>query len=314
MHLLARLLRVIACLLAALAPASILAISQTSSSAAFIGTVRDPTEAIVPDAVITVKNTETGVENNFKTNHSGSFNSQGLLPGHYEINVEKEGFAVYVLQNIQLKEGVLRLDIRLEIGKKTDVVKIKTKAEVITQTYGYRRETPEEWSDRLLNSIATNLIDLVKLMGGVVMTDNEIYGADDRKLAGFNVQKDNVTANSIRWTTGINIPANLNPKTINEFNIFLPPGNTAAVSSKFGVVTGRVVDKTGKSIQNAIVKIGNKQCTTSEDGSYSISDLQPGAYDISIGIKNYQKATLRNQSIATGSTKIDVQLKPKQKK
>ena len=56
-------------------------------------------------------------------------------------------------------------------------------------------------------------------MGGVVMTENPIFGADDTTLAGLsasnvNVQKDGVTANNVRWVTGMNTPVNLNPEMI----------------------------------------------------------------------------------------------------
>jgi hypothetical protein len=309
MHLPAGLLRAIA-FLAALALASSLAISQLPSGS-FSVVVKDPTGDVVPGAAVAIKNTKTGVENKYTTNNLGSTNAPGLLPGYYEIIVEKEDFAKSVTSNVRLEVGIHKVDVKLD-EKKTDIFKVKTKAEILILNFGYGlRVTPEEAVEYWQNSIAGNLLDLVKVMH---VNLEEIYGADDRKLAYFNVEKDGVTANNTRWAPGINIPANLHPKTINEFQIFLPPGNTAAVSSKFGVVTGRVFDKSGKAIQNAIVKIGKKQCTTNEDGSYSISDLQPGLYDISIGKTKYKKASLRKQLIDAGSIQIDVQLKLKKKK
>jgi hypothetical protein len=63
--------------------------------------------------------------------------------------------------------------------------------------------------------------DLVKVMGGVVMSDNPIFNADQTTLAGLsaanvNVQKDGVTANRSRWDQGMNSPVNLASPQISE--------------------------------------------------------------------------------------------------
>jgi hypothetical protein len=60
----------------------------------------------------------------------------------------------------------------------------------------------------------SNVKDLVKVMGGVVMTENPVFDADQTTLAGLtaanvNIQKDGVSANNARWNAGMNTPVNL---------------------------------------------------------------------------------------------------------
>jgi hypothetical protein len=302
--------------------------SNWSVSGSFAGTIKDPSGAVVPGASITVKNAESGVETKYTTNNTGSFNAPGLLPGYYDITVQKEGFATASLPSIRLENGVHKLDAKLEAGKKTDIVEINIKAENIILENGpsVGAVIPEDTIAKL-PLVNSNVLDLVKVMGGVVMTENPIFGADDTTLAGLsaanvNVQKDGVTANNTRWVTGMNTPVNLNPEMVSEFKVVVAPVDAemgrGSGQISIGSITGKVVDESGKPVHKAIVKIANsklsKKCETKEDGSYSISDLQPGSYDISVEKKNYQTAVLSNQSIASGSIQINVQLKPKKKK
>ncbi len=49
------------------------------------GTVRDPNEAVIPGANITVRNTETGQERTLTTNDEGFFIAAYLPLGRYEV-------------------------------------------------------------------------------------------------------------------------------------------------------------------------------------------------------------------------------------
>ncbi len=77
--------------------------------------------------------------------------------------------------------------------------------------------------------VSGNVLDLVKTMaGGIVRTENPSFGEDDATLAGLqapnvNIQKDGVTANDVRWATGMNGPVNLNPESVGQFKVILAP-------------------------------------------------------------------------------------------
>src|SRR6476469_8785772 len=56
------------------------------------GTVSDPNGAVIPDAVVTVKNIETGVTVTLKTNSEGAYSLPTLSPGRYNVAASLSGF------------------------------------------------------------------------------------------------------------------------------------------------------------------------------------------------------------------------------
>ena len=58
-----------------------------------IGQITDPNGAIVPGAVVTIKNVGTNVENTATINDEGSYNFPLLQPGHYTLTVTAPGFS-----------------------------------------------------------------------------------------------------------------------------------------------------------------------------------------------------------------------------
>lgn len=62
------------------------------STASINGIVRDESGAVVPQASITLRNTETGVERRSVSNTSGNYVFLDILPGTYTLEASKEGF------------------------------------------------------------------------------------------------------------------------------------------------------------------------------------------------------------------------------
>ena len=61
-------------------------------TASIVGTVTDPTGAAVPNAKITITNTDTGIVRTTTTNATGSYAARELAIGHYNVRVEAAGF------------------------------------------------------------------------------------------------------------------------------------------------------------------------------------------------------------------------------
>jgi hypothetical protein len=83
-------LLLLGCLSCAMFP-SILS-AQGETTAALIGTVLDPADEAVPDAAVTVVDTETGLKRSGKTDQAGRFHFPQLKPGTYAVKVEANGF------------------------------------------------------------------------------------------------------------------------------------------------------------------------------------------------------------------------------
>src|ERR1700756_4851089 len=58
----------------------------------FIGTVTDPTAAMLPDVTVTITNKDTGRALNTKTDATGSYIFKSVEPGHYRFVFDREGF------------------------------------------------------------------------------------------------------------------------------------------------------------------------------------------------------------------------------
>jgi hypothetical protein len=66
-------------------------LAQTATGS-ILGTVADPTGAVVPGATVTVTSTSTGTSRTIKTTESGTYSAIALLPGTYLLTYEQPGF------------------------------------------------------------------------------------------------------------------------------------------------------------------------------------------------------------------------------
>src|SRR3954454_13020574 len=57
--------------------------AQGETTSAIVGQVTDPTNAVVPGATLTIRNTETGLKRSANTDDTGRFNFPQLKPGIY---------------------------------------------------------------------------------------------------------------------------------------------------------------------------------------------------------------------------------------
>jgi hypothetical protein len=163
--------------------------SASAGAGSVRGAVKDPSNAVIPAAVVTLKNTQTNIQVKHWTNFDGTYNATGLMPGYYDITVEKDGFVTQLSKGIRVGVGLQTVNIRLNAGKKTDVVEVNIKAENIILDNGpsVGRVLSEDQISKL-PLVNSNVLDLVKVMGGVVMTDRPIFGADQTTLQGLSDQ------------------------------------------------------------------------------------------------------------------------------
>ncbi|HWE53091.1 MAG TPA: carboxypeptidase-like regulatory domain-containing protein [Bryobacteraceae bacterium] len=120
------------CVLAACASCAAWAQSTFGS---FIGTVKDPSGALVAQAKVTVTNTATGAQRSLLTDASGSYLAVNLEPSHYEITFEASGFEKRTLTNIELNSRQeIRIDGTLSLSAQTQAVQVNEAAEAPINT------------------------------------------------------------------------------------------------------------------------------------------------------------------------------------
>jgi hypothetical protein len=122
-------------LLTLLALTPLVALSQTATTGAIVGSITDKNGAFVSGAVIELTNAATNVTLRAGTDDGGQFIFPSVTPGVYAINISKEGFRKASVNNF--KVDVARsytVPITLEIGEVQQVVEVTAAAGVELQT------------------------------------------------------------------------------------------------------------------------------------------------------------------------------------
>jgi len=89
------------------------------------GKVTDQTGAVVPNAAITVTQTDTGVNSVSQSNSDGLFRIPGLRDGPYKATVKAPGFKELVREGFVLRIGEnLNVDLKLEVGAVTESIDV----------------------------------------------------------------------------------------------------------------------------------------------------------------------------------------------
>ena len=99
---------------------------------------RSPQKAVIPGAVVVVRNTSTGAERSVTTENDGTFQVTQLNPGDYEITVTAQGFKTSKLPlSLSIGES-LNTEIGLEIGGASDTVNISADTAVTINTSDFK--------------------------------------------------------------------------------------------------------------------------------------------------------------------------------
>ncbi len=211
------------------------------SNASLAGAVMDASQSVLPGATVSATNTETGISKTATTNAAGVYAFAGLQVGLYKVTAEMKGF--------QSRSFTVKLgnDAQVRLNFNLDIRKLEQSVEVSVQVDNLMLDTSSS-SGSILNEkkvselpiVNSNVLSLVKTLGGVTLTENPIFGADDTQFAGvnasqINLTRDGVTANDARYATGLNSPVYLNPEMVGEFKMVLAP-----VDAEMGRGNGQV--------------------------------------------------------------------------
>ena len=126
------------------------------------GRVTDPSGAVVPNAQITVTQTETNVDATSETNSDGLFRVPSLITGPYRITVTASGFKKEVRDGLTLRIGEnLNVEFRLDVGAVSESVEVtgalplldtqtSSTGQVMQGDYFYKLPNYQHWSKGVL--------------------------------------------------------------------------------------------------------------------------------------------------------------------
>jgi Carboxypeptidase regulatory-like domain/TonB dependent receptor len=96
--------------------------------------------------------------------------------------------------------------------------------------------------------------------------------------------------------------------------LFVAPVNAQVTT---GDISGRITDEQQRVVAGATVAATNKgtglvrTTTTNEGGDYTLSELTPGRYDVSVEAPSFSKSVVRDYEVNVGSTRtLNIEMKP----
>jgi hypothetical protein len=98
-----------------------------------LGTVTDPSGAVVRKAKVTVREVATGITRSDVTSETGEYSIPQLPAGQYELTVEEPSFKKAERTGIELRvDDRLRIDVALTLGNVAETVQVEAAAPVVS--------------------------------------------------------------------------------------------------------------------------------------------------------------------------------------
>ncbi len=227
-------------------------------TATVLGTVRDASGAVVPQATLTARNVNTGATRTAVSAADGSYRFAALPVGSYEIQVQQAGFQSAVRSGLQMTVGrEAVVDFALQIGAVEQRVEVTAEAPLVNTTSGALGGLVDssEMSELPLNG--RNFAELALLQPGVQRSrvfstggDNRmtVYSSSGAPLSSNQTTIDGGRVNTMRSTsTATSVSGgSLGVDGIQEFKLV-----TNAMSAEYGMSMGSQMVMVSKSGTNA---------------------------------------------------------------
>lgn len=170
------------CLTMVLISSSLMA-QTTISTGSIVGSVTDPSGAVVGDAKVTITNKATGQVITTTTTSTGTYTSGALAPSSYVVRVEAKGFKSVELPVVVQVNTTASGSVKLPVGESSQVVEVQA-SEINVNTEQATVQgvlTSEQIENLPING--RNFLDLAQLEPGVQIQDG---GTFDPTKNGFS--------------------------------------------------------------------------------------------------------------------------------
>lgn len=223
-----------------------------------VGTVTDPTGAVVPNARVTLRNTDQGLSLETVSNGSGQYTFSPVRIGHYSITATASGFASTTQQNLQVSVSQnLQVNIQLKPGATTETVEVTSAPPELQTQDASTGQVISGQSTSNLPLNGRNFTFLAQLSAGVNTPQadsrgnaaNGAFAANGLRPAQNNYLLDGIDNNSdnVDFLNGTNFVVLPPPDAIAEFKV-----QTSDFSAELGRAAGAVLNATIKSGTNSI--------------------------------------------------------------
>ena len=227
------------------------ALAQTTTSGDLVGTVTDPTGAVVPNAAVTISSDTTGRTITVNTNGSGFYRAANLPPGPYTVSINVPGFAAAKKRSEVAVGAASTVNIALATASTQTTVEVSAEAPVIETENGNIQNTHDTREIELLPNGGGDQTYIAQTSPGV--TINTATGGGYGNFSAFGLPG---TANLFTVNGNDNMDPYLNLNNSGATNLTLGANElaeVAVVSNGYSVQYGR---QAGAQV-NSVTKSGS---------------------------------------------------------
>ena len=236
-----------------------LAFSQFETSEV-LGTVRDPSQAAVAKASVTLINQGTGAEGRTTIDENGDYNFFNVRVGTYTITVEMAGFSKFTAPDVALNVSARqRVDVKLQVGAVTESITVAgaaTLLETDSSEHGQLINTKQivelPLNGRSSADLALLATNVHRSPFAVAFAANATpregaFNANGMRSTCNNFLLDGIDNNAYSTSNQgfSNQVAQLSPDALTEFKVI-----TSNFSAEYGRVGGAVVNSVMRSGTN----------------------------------------------------------------
>jgi carboxypeptidase family protein len=187
-----------------LATAVAAADAQVRTTGQIVGTAKDPSGAVVPNADVEVTDAATGNRQSGKSSTEGGFVFPALQPGHYRILVTATGFEPAVIPDIVVETGrTSNVDVQFAVAALQEQVRVEGRAPVVETTSSTVSTTVSNREIATLPLSGRDVLGFALLTPGTASSSTQRFSSFNGLPGGaINITLDGINNNSERFRSG----------------------------------------------------------------------------------------------------------------
>jgi len=230
---------------------SIAAMAQGSATANLSGVIKDPKNAMIANATVTVTNAERGIDRSTSSNAEGVYQITNIPPGSYSVSATAPGFGKAVMKNVVVTVGQsATLNLQLAVATATEVVNVSGQVENVETQRTSTASTVEQLHIDYQPTNTNDYVDFSKNNSAVTRDNAQFIGAAPGSKISVSGQRQRSNAVNVDGVDGVDNSTNSIRSTVpleavQEFQVL-----TGNYNAEYGRATGGVINVVSRSGTN----------------------------------------------------------------
>ncbi|TAN21920.1 MAG: carboxypeptidase regulatory-like domain-containing protein [Acidobacteria bacterium] len=177
------------------------AVAQTAAATGeVVGTITDPSGAVIPGATVTLINTGTNARRTANTNGKGGYTFPAVAPGIYSMTVAAKGFQTSAIAALQVSVAQSSLaNVKMKLGSASQTVEVTAGGAAQLQTTNATiGNTVGSQALIRLPTLQHDASELLNLQPGTATN-----GSNETRVAGANDDQNTISVDGIDVTGGV---------------------------------------------------------------------------------------------------------------